>query len=68
MNKKKEVNQTNYKLATIVISILSVIVILGQTVYTGFFNKRWNEIEHLEGQKSELKTELKELEALPKII
>lgn len=59
--------QKKFNSTTIVISIISLIIIVAQGIYAGYFNKRWKEIEFLDSKKKELKDELEKQSEIPQI-
>jgi hypothetical protein len=57
----------DYRTTAIVISAVSVIVILTQAIYSGYFNRRWKEIEYLNSQLQAQRAELSNELSAPKV-
>jgi len=66
-NQVKTNDWTGYKLATVIISVVSIIVIITQFIYTHYSNQRWNEIEYLKSEVVKKENELNKQRKTPKI-
>jgi hypothetical protein len=58
---------SGYKRATFIVSLVSILVIVGQAVYNNFYVERWKRIEYLSAERQRLKTEIEKRQAVPKL-
>jgi hypothetical protein len=56
-----------YKVVTLVVSVVSVIVIAAQGIYDHYYTERWKQIEYLSNQLNEQRAELIREESKPKL-
>lgn len=58
---------SGYKIATIVVSIISVLIIGTQAFYNYYYNRRWQQINYLNEQLKQKKSEKSENDRIPKL-
>jgi len=64
----EKTNEWNgFKLATFIVSVLSVLIIGAQAVYNNYYIQGWKEVEYLTGELERKRQEFNRQQALPKL-
>lgn len=64
---EKSSEWNGFKLATFIVSVLSVLIIGAQAVYNNYYVQGWKEVEYLTGELERKRQEFNQQQALPKL-
>lgn len=65
---KKKSEWTGYKIATVIISVASILVIFIQAIFNNYYNQRWQEIDYYETKLGNKRQELIKMQQKPKVV